>query len=69
MLDFWRLHGLVTNIESVYYIHFGDLDSADSVAEIDLSLLSLDELISHVLSLDHLTYLHLPLSALVPKAR
>ena len=69
MLDFWRLHGLVTNIESVYYIHFGDLDSADSVAEIDLSLLSLDELISHVLSLDPLTYLDLPLSALVPKAR
>ena len=36
LLDFWRLHGLVTNIESVYYIHFGDLDSADSVAEIFL---------------------------------
>ena len=60
--------GFVRYIESVYYMLFGDLDSADS-ADFEfarnLSLPSLDTLISHVLSFDDFAYLCLPLSVLV----
>ena len=57
--------GTLKDVESVYHICFGELHSADSAIKDDfeaarnLSLLSLDALISHVLSLDHLTYLYL----------
>ena len=74
LLELWSL-GVVKNIESVYCICFGELDSADSAIKADfetarnLRLLSLEALMSYILSLDHLalTYLYLPLSALVSK--